>query len=73
MEMSEKPFCGRCKEDFDIADKGAVVTLGFLYPVSRFSVQIRKYVRDEVGDWKWLCGNCYFDILDILEDREASK
>ena len=70
-EASE-PFCIRCKESFPIVDAEKEGRRGWA-PGSLNKVKFaNKRIRTAYKDWlegdlhgePWLCGACYFDVLD---------
>lgn len=59
-------FCGRCKEDsFPLASEHQGVRMGLLYPVRRLPQKVKHRINTE---FPYLCGNCWFDILDKLDE-----
>jgi len=54
-------FCGRCKEDFPVADEGQALRMGLLFPIRRVPKKVRQRINP---GFPYLCGNCWFDILD---------
>jgi hypothetical protein len=71
--MRERPFCIRCKEEFPVSEKAEKIQMGKLFRASQISPRIRRYLQETEGfaAKNWVCGNCCFDIIDILEDREG--
>ena len=65
-----RPFCVRCKEEFPVVDEDGrkAWKMGQLNRLKYAT----KRIRDGFSDWTegdvhgepWLCGNCYFDIMD---------
>jgi hypothetical protein len=64
----DRVFCARCKEDFPLAPKGMHIRLGYNYPISKLPLRIRRKVQDSHRGFKYLCGNCYFDLLDEMDE-----
>ncbi len=64
-ELSDEVFCGRCKEDFPLrpeVPKGFKVPMrmGYNFPLKEMPGKI----KDQFREWKYICGNCYFDLTD---------
>jgi len=69
----ENKWCDRCKEEFPIASKeeqSQRIRMGLLYPKTRMPAKVRRYYSANIGTSNYLCGNCYFDILDLLEEAQ---
>ena len=63
-------WCARCKEDddsFSVATEPAGWAMGVLRRLSKAPKWMRERMRGVAGDY--LCGNCYFDLLDDEEAR----
>jgi len=60
-------WCARCKEEFPVAVEPATWRMGFLRKLSKAPKWMRNHwsVKNQAGDY--LCGNCYFDLLDEKE------
>jgi len=62
-------WCCRCKEDFPVARSG-----GWHQGYLRKLKLAPKWMRDRFREWLehdegcYLCGNCYFDLLDERDD-----
>lgn len=69
--IPDKVFCGRCKEDFPLAPEGQRIQMGYNYPIKRFGIKIRRWFNSHYRGFHYLCGNCYFDVTDEMEEREA--
>jgi len=65
-------WCDRCKEEFPIAPKEEQtrIRMGFLYPKQKIPARARRHYTCNAGTSNYLCGNCYFDILDLLEEAQ---
>jgi len=69
--------CVRCHEDFPIAVEPAIWKMGQMRPLSKAPKKVRDRVSgfgfldnldDDIRGKPHLCGNCYFDILDALDE-----
>jgi len=61
--MSENEWCCRCHEEFPVAPEGYPLRMGYLYPLSRVPQRVKQRLYSgETSDY--LCGNCWFDLLD---------
>jgi len=67
----KREWCCRCGEDFPLGEQAQPVRMGLLYPITHFPDEIRRKVRNQIYPSRYLCGNCYFDILDELDDLEG--
>jgi hypothetical protein len=56
-------------EDFPLAEPGAPIRMGALYPIGTVSRRIRD--RAGVPPGLLICGNCVFDIADELDDQDG--
>jgi len=73
--MSEEDYrwCARCQEDFPVASKEERkqrIRMGLLYPLRQFSKKFREHYEVKAGTGKYLCGNCYYDLLSDFEDGD---
>lgn len=65
----DNPFCCRCKEDFPLAKEPANFQMGEMREIRRAP----GFMRRKFQEWcdhdtgRYLCGNCYFDLLDEQE------
>ena len=70
--MMAAAWCCNCKEDFPVA-AGEPYGMGALKPLSEappgIARQFKHWADDDEG--AYLCGNCYFDILDAADEREG--
>ena len=66
-ETDDQKWCARCMEEFPEGESDKRFTMGKNYPLKLFPKKFREHheVRNRPG--KYLCGNCYFDLLDIME------
>jgi len=64
-------WCARCKEDFPIAEEPTLWRMGELRLLSKAPRWMRNRLVGYAG--KYLCGNCYFDMLDEKEEAEREK
>lgn len=67
-----KPLCIRCLEDFPVAQEPARWEMGEMRPVSKLPKRLRDKVQPDQMDTRgksYLCGNCYFDLLDEEDDE----
>ena len=56
-------WCARCKEDaFSVATEPVGWAMGVLRRLNKAPKWMRERLRGLAGDY--LCGNCYFDLLD---------
>jgi len=66
----ERPFCCRCKEDFPVAKEPANWCMGQLrklkFAPKRIRDQFRDWLNSEFHGEGYLCGNCYFDLTDVI-------
>lgn len=68
----ENKCCVRCKEDFPIAPKDQYLQMGWLFSLDRVSAKVKRYIHEEYKISGYLCGNCWFDILDEIDDKEGN-
>ncbi len=65
-------WCCRCKSDFPTASgKSVVKEMGSLYPLKR----LPKWMQNKIqfmGPGDFLCGNCYWDLVDEKEEKPSS-
>ncbi len=63
---NDEPFCCRCHEDFPVAHEPARWTMGELRPLAKAHRRIQRVVmsHDDCLDDLYLCGNCWFDLID---------
>jgi len=65
--MSEEKWCARCKEEFPIAHEPTNWRMGQMRKLNKAPKWMQNRLKGEAGGY--LCGNCYFDMLD---ERELS-
>ena len=61
-------WCARCKEDdasFEVAEEPSGWAMGVLRLLSKAPKWMRERLRGAAGHY--LCGNCYFDLMDEAE------
>ena len=63
--MSEEKWCARCKEEFPIAYEPARWHMGQMRKLNKAPKWMQNRLKGQTGDY--LCGNCFFDMLDERE------
>jgi hypothetical protein len=63
--MSEEKWCARCKEEFPIAHEPTNWRMGQMRKLNKAPKWMQNRLKGEAGGY--LCGNCYFDMLDEKE------
>jgi hypothetical protein len=63
--LSEEKWCARCKEEFPIADEPASWRMGQMRKLNKAPKWMQNRLKGQTGDY--LCGNCFFDMLDEKE------
>lgn len=71
----ERIWCIRCQEDFPVAKEPTTWRMGELRKLSKTPKWMRERIHGfrvggERGIGEYLCGNCFFDLLDEKENDE---
>ena len=70
MLKEKREWCCRCHEEFPVAPKSQPLRMGWLFPLKRVSAKVKRRLYGKTSDY--LCGNCWYDILDEIEDEEEN-
>lgn len=64
--MGEDEWCCRCHEGFPVAPEGLPFRMGYLYPLRCVPQKVKNRLHGDRTS-NYLCGNCWFDLLDEIE------
>jgi DNA-directed RNA polymerase subunit RPC12/RpoP len=65
----ENKWCVRCKEEFPVAPENQHLQMGWLFPLERVSERVKRRLHEDKTSG-YLCGNCWHDILDEIDEEE---
>jgi len=67
-KVEKREWCCRCGEEFPIAPETQNLRMGLLFPLKRVPKKVKHHLPVTKTSY-YLCGNCWFDILDEIEEK----